>query len=273
MSEKPTYEEFLKKIEDAELPKGRSKDDLWAAIDAKVSEKKEVKVRKLNPTIYWAVASVLLMAALGYLLYPSSEIILEESALAETKLINLPDGSYVRLNAESSISYSEHWDRTLSLKGEAFFQVAEGETFTVSTATGNVSVLGTSFNVNSRNEELSVWCKTGKVEVEIPNKNFKEVILPGQAIIFENDSVKKALRRVELIATWQSGEFYFENADLDDVLDEMGRQFKVDIRLNSPNRKFTGYFKNKDLTVALESVCLPLGLEFAQAKDGSIVIQ
>src|SRR5690606_33990185 len=90
------------------------------------------------------------------------------TGFAERSELRLPDSSEVFLNADSRISYNEKkWDRNreVVLDGEAFFKVAKGERFTVSTVHGPVSVLGTHFNVEAREDYFEVSCFEGLVRV------------------------------------------------------------------------------------------------------------
>jgi ferric-dicitrate binding protein FerR (iron transport regulator) len=57
------------------------------------------------------------------------------------------------LNAASKLSFNEKkWadQRALTLEGEAFFKVQKGQTFSVNTTAGVITVLGTQFNVKER---------------------------------------------------------------------------------------------------------------------------
>ena len=79
----------------------------------------------------------------------------------------LPDGSKVHLNKHSSITYMRS-GRTVSLEGEAFFEVMpDSIPFFVSCKNTVVRVVGTSFNVkgSSRDEAVEVLVVTGLVEV------------------------------------------------------------------------------------------------------------
>ena len=71
--------------------------------------------------------------------------------------ILLPDGSAVTLNANSKLQYYTHSARKVWLEGEAFFEVKKipetAEPFQVVTNDLTITVLGTTFNVNSRNEQ------------------------------------------------------------------------------------------------------------------------
>ena len=70
----------------------------------------------------------------------------------------------MKLNELSQLEYNaSKWDenRSLELKGEAFFDVEKGKRFDVTTEFGNVSVLGTEFNVLSRDSIFKVSCYEG----------------------------------------------------------------------------------------------------------------
>ena len=85
----------------------------------------------------------------------------------------LPDNSKVVLNAGSEIKYKKwNWDnnRNLELDGEAYFKVAKGEKFEVTTVLGKVAVLGTQFNVKVRKDRFDVTCFEGRVLVKYQEK-------------------------------------------------------------------------------------------------------
>lgn len=79
----------------------------------------------------------------------------------------LSDGTKVWLNADSKIKYPVSFGqdkREVSLRGEGYFEVAKDSTrpFIVSTDKMDVRVLGTTFDVNTYEEEgksLSFWLK------------------------------------------------------------------------------------------------------------------
>jgi ferric-dicitrate binding protein FerR (iron transport regulator) len=95
----------------------------------------------------------------------------------------LSDGSEIRLNSDSKISFSNKKfvaSRQLSLNGEAFFEVKKAGPFTVKSPNGTVTVLGTSFNVFSRDNEFKVACLTG--EVRVTSLNQSVTIGPGRVL-------------------------------------------------------------------------------------------
>ena len=177
--EKDEFARFLKKSSDAKVPSKQSKEDIWSRIEKEIDEDPAKKTVPLW-TYIGIAASILLVAT--FIFYPKSDpqIITTSTVLAESRVIELPDGSTASLNANTTISYSEDWNRELTLKGEAFFEVTEGEKFLVKTSIGDVEVLGTSFNVFVRDSVFEVACKTGKVGVSIPTKEYNQPLAPGR---------------------------------------------------------------------------------------------
>ncbi len=266
--------EFLNKSSKARIPKSDRKEEIWDRIEEEISEdQKAVPIWRY----IGIAASLLLIASIVFLFSKNNPPISVQvdTQLAESKTVNLPDGSKVTLNANSTIAYSEQWDRKINLNGEAFFEVIKGGDFIVSTKMGSVEVLGTSFNVFSRDSTFEVSCKTGKVKVDIPSKSFSQSITPGESLVLESDTVKKTLVSAELVGKWKSGEFHFTEQMLSNVLKEMERQFDVSLMVaDSSNIEFSGYFfTDKSIEDALDMVCLPLGLTYEKINQRTYAIK
>lgn len=268
--------EFLRKSANAKIPKGKSKEDIWSKIESEIEEPKT----SVPLWTYLSIAaSVLLVIAFVFIFTSKEEplaptLLAFSSNVAESKTIDLPDGSQVILNASSTISYIDQWNREVTLEGEAFFEVVKGGKFSVNTNIGSVEVLGTSFNVYARDSTFEVACKTGKVKVQIPSKSIEEPLAPGQTIRLETDTIKRSSLDTELVGKWQAGEFYFSEQKLSNVLKEVERQFNVAINLpDTTDTIFDGYFTNKDIESALEMVCLPLGLTYEKTGQTSYAIK
>jgi len=89
--------------------------------------------------------------------------------------VELPDGSIVLLNKNSEISYPKDFEeRNVELKGEAYFEVVPNSTtFKVISGENEVTVLGTSFNVQATSESMEVEVSTGEVEMKSPKGKHK----------------------------------------------------------------------------------------------------
>jgi transmembrane sensor len=226
----------------------------------------ESKILTLSPfKSFLKVAAVVAVVMGGAYFYLNS---LNESVAtqyAETKEIILPDTSEVLLNAESQVSYNEKdWNnkRNISLQGEAFFNVAKGNTFTVTTDQGTVTVLGTQFNVENRDGFFEVTCFEGVVSVLYDGEENK---LPaGNAIIVVNGKLSKTSAVKNGQPSWMQNESSFKSIPLNYVLAEFQRQHNitVDSKGVDTNVLFTGSFSNTDTDLALKSISVPLQIKF-----------
>lgn len=262
------------------LPEGKSTETALADLKKRISENhsarpaaKEATTRRL-----WLVSSVaaaiIILFGLWQLLSLAGETRIYAGKGAHVSY-TLSDGSAVQLNSDSKISFSKRSfesDRKLELDGEAFFEVTKGSSFRVSTPNGMVNVLGTSFNVFSRDNTFRVACLAGKVMVASGKQSV--TIDPGESAVLEGGMLKKYRDdKMKYTTGWINGEFYFENAPLNMVFSEIERQFNVKfVGKERGDEFFTGSFVNKDLKTALEIVCIPMGLEYEIKDDGKISV-
>lgn len=253
------------------VPQTKNKAEAFELLRTKLDETSmEKPIRNLR--IFWsAAASIALIALLTTVYFYKSEpsqIIANKGQHLE---YTLPDGSNVTVNADSKISFSESGftkQRILKLEGEAFFSVQKGKPFVVNTQTGSVEVLGTTLNVYSRHNELSVSCLTGKVQVTANGQSM--IIEPGEKADLVSGTLQKTTNiQTNQMGEWRSGEFHFDNVPLISIFEEIERQFNVNITTKGlENRFFTGSFSNKNLKEVLETVCLPMHLDY-EIKNGN----
>lgn len=181
---------------------------------------------------------------------------------------SLPDGSAFTLNAGSSLTVEEEsWEteRAVTLDGEAFFEVEKGNTFSVTTANGIVTVLGTKFNVRDRDETLEVTCQVGKVQVSNSANELIQILTPGQGVkVAANGEIAEVLMEDQQVPDWTNGISAFRDATLEVVLAELERQFQVTFESGSIDlqTRLTCNFQHKDLTFALETSLTPLAITF-----------
>ena len=274
--------QFLHQSAQAGIPSGRGKQAIWESIEAALDEEEiaqeetSKKVVKINPWIAGGIAAAVLLLMVFVLTFqsvstPEKVHIIAEADSDLTHVLH--DGSTVSLNGSSSIFYDDDWDRSLSLAGEAFFEVTKGSTFKVKTPYGEVEVLGTSFNVFARDSIFEVACKTGSVHVSIPEKSIERDLKPGDKLAARMDTVFQTSLQLEEIANWTTGEFYFSNRPIREVMDEIERQYATTIDIkNGDTLRFTGYFfSDADINSTLDLICLPLGLKFEKKDDVYIV--
>jgi ferric-dicitrate binding protein FerR (iron transport regulator) len=268
-------EELTKLLVNLRVPAIKTKEQAWDNFEVRlVGESKAAKKRSLNYLIYAIAASIALLIGISSWFYYNKETKVW-CPPAQMVTVTLPDGSQIVLNAVSTIHFNKRsWSKTrlVQLEGEAFFRVKKGRQFEVATKTGKIMVLGTTFNVFSRDNRLEVYCETGKVRVVSGNTILLSPGMKAQTMNGSKLQIIKAEQKHE--GLWQQGDFWFKNAPLTDVITEMERQFDVTIKYsNLGNRFYTGYFSRRSLIEALSTVLCPMQLKFKIEKKTIQIIK
>jgi len=259
-----TYKKIMDASGSIEAPDFKM-EEAWEQLQEHRS-KTATKVVSITPfKSFLRVAAVVAFLLAGSYFYLNT---LDESIstqYAQSKEVVLPDNSEIILNAESHLSYSEkNWDkeRNISLKGEAFFKVAKGKKFTVSTDHGAVTVLGTQFNVENRDGFFEVTCFEGLVSITFKGKELK---LPaGNSFLAVNGKIAKSTAPINGTPSWLNKESSFKSIPLKYVLDEFQRQHNIEVELKNidTTQLFTGTFSNTNKELALKSISVPLQIKF-----------
>lgn len=284
-SGKEELERLIAFTETLSVPEKKSKEQAWdellGQIETQTKDNQRILVPEKPARSYWPMwvaGYAAVFIALCVLLFNQTRTENISAFMAENgkvEILTLPDASVVTMNSSSEIRYnSDEWPkkRNLQLFGEAFFEVSKGNDFTVETANGSISVLGTSFNVYAREGQLRVTCKTGKVKV---NSNNEEMILSaGQMATLVNNELQFSEYPLNKIGTWRDGDFYFDAASLTDVIKELERQFDIQLNVtgNIEDRFYSGFFNKNNLQEALQLVFVPMGLHF-EIKNGEVIVE
>ncbi|MGJ8685112.1 MAG: FecR family protein [Nonlabens sp.] len=228
------------------------------------------KKSKSTPFLKWIAAAILIGIVAGGL-YTTQ---LFSDQMVETQLSSLyhslPDQSSVHLNKNSSISYNESDysdERIIELKGEAFFEVNKGKRFVVKTASGNIEVLGTKFNVISLGNTLTVSCFEGRVKVTSEGKEY--ILNPKDEIFIDEQGAVKENVNYTNTPSWITGEYVYDNQPLRHVLKDLSDNYNIKIEATKDvaQLKFSGGFDKNNFDQALQSIALPLGLEHNEVGD------
>lgn len=215
----------------------------------------------------------------------------------EPLLIRLADGSSVKLDPGSKVSYPaifEPGKREVYLSGKAFFDIAKDPSrpFFVYANEVITKVLGTSFTVRSYTDEkeVSVAVKTGRVAVftrkdpEISEKKDSReltgvVIEPNQQIVFVRESVKitkSLIPSPELVDNNLSHyNFEFDETPISNVFSELQRAYGIEIIFdkNVMNEcPITARLSEMTLYEKLDLVCKAVGASY-ELIDGRIIIE
>ena len=185
----------------------------------------------------------------------------------------LPDQTKVWLNASSSIKYPSSFagakDRRITLTGEAYFEVAKVTSsslqvgsalqsrdeialsrnasrndvrgssvqirvpFLVFTKNQTIEVLGTHFNINSYENELTTKTTLLEGSVRVSSPSTHNILLkPGQQSILKGDKIEVVSADTEQEIAWKNGQFYFKNAPLQAVMRQISRWYNVEVTYN-----------------------------------------
>lgn len=182
----------------------------------------------------------------------------------------LPDGSEVYMNSASSIEFPFRFDganREVILKGEAFFKIMkrESQPFVVKSDRGDITVLGTSFNVNSYAlETVKITLVEGAVAFRCPGSQLR--LAPGEALTYntKTGAKKSALNEDDLL--WMKGMYRLDNTPLGNIRDLVKRWYNVDLDFENPaieKERFTGtIFKKEPLETFLKTLELTSGIKY-----------
>lgn len=154
----------------------------------------------------------------------------------ETFKVVLSDGTEVILNANTRLSYPTVFkgrERTVSLEGEAYFNVAKDAEHPFVVRSGNVRirVLGTQFNVCGYSpEDTRVTLIEGRVAVSDTCGLHSVEITPGQSAQLASDGTFDIEEiDTESLLYWKEGFFYFDDVTLADMMKEVGRWYNIDV--------------------------------------------
>ncbi len=243
---------------------------------AKTAAKPETKVISMRP-LFRVAAAIALLATVWFVYdftFANGTVDLK-TGLAETIMHELPNGSVITLGAVSSASYDkDNWDddRLIDLVGQAYFDVESGAKFTVNTAYGDVTVLGTQFDILTVNGALKVNCFEGSVAVS--SEKGRAVLKPGEGVIFERGTFER-INFESAGPSWTGGSSVYQATDLEDVINDLKRYYDVRLRLPASrlNLSFTGSFPHDDLESALSSIFSPLEIQYTLEPNGSVVFK
>ena len=198
--------------------------------------------------------------------------------------VALSDGSTVWLNRRTTLKFPSSFtghERRVFLSGEAFFKVyynAE-KPFIVETRGTVTRVLGTSFNIKSGKDNVSVAVRTGKVLFsEHDDSKNCELLVKNEmaAFSYANRSIQKSIIDSSDIPAWRSHLLVFKNSPLSEVVEKISAYYDTSIHLDPAipgNLSLTTSFEDQSVEDVLEVVCATLDLKLENTSDGYLLVR
>lgn len=224
-----------------------------------------------------AAVVLLLVGIFSWLWLSTENLVIVQTAFAEQKTVALPDGSTVKLNANSSLKYRKNWNtdqtRQVWLEGEAYFEVSKkqetGQKFQVVTEDLTVEVLGTIFNVNAREVATKVFLEEGKVSLHLEEQSEEILLEPGELLTYSRSSGKPTKKQVgnETPASWKDGTAILTDVLLEDIVQKIHELYEVTVIVEDKTnleREFTIFLPVDDPDLGY-SMLEGLGLELEKA--------
>ena len=272
-----------------EQPKISSKKETWMRLEQQIDILSEPeKVKKVSiPNFRWIgyprFIGALLLIALVYI--PITKMMntvnINSDLGTRAKVILLSDKSKIYLNAGSELSYSKDYDsenRKVYLNGEAYFDVKKGiNPFIISTEYAEITVLGTKFNVRSREDGFEVGVNEGAVKVQSGLQSME--ISQGEQIdvIPEYPKTFSTSKTADFYPGWKNNKLLCDNSSLLKICDELERIYNIKINFQNESQKsipISGIINlnPSNLESVLSSISLLSKREFKLRGDSYIVL-
>lgn len=248
----------------------REMDESWDAVNKKISKRDSTRQHANIVVLRWvSIAAVLCVAVLVAVnlsqrhdlkkfesLYsndyssvdnPIQSYYTEKGVKGE---ITLPDGSIVKLNSDSKITFPRRFandKREVSFDGEGYFDIAKNpdRPMIITTSKGmQLEVLGTTFHLCSyiNDDKTTVTLISGSVNVSKPG-NETVLLKPMESISFFDNKIRIPAVTAQPDTTkelaWIRGELIFDNTPLSDVIRTLERWHGV--KFDIPDKSVLGY--------------------------------
>lgn len=232
---------------------------------------------------WWQVAAALLVLLAGAWLvirvvqFQSSVTIASGNAvLTDT----LPDGSIITLNKNAAIVYKGSFNnkhRNVSLRGEAFFDVAsdKNKPFTITTENDiAITVLGTSFNVRNTETITEIIVESGMIEVTLGDKSVRVKAHEKLTVDSKEMKLQKQSNSSVLYNHYRTHTFVCQSTPLSELVAKLNEVYGADIVVT--NSKLAGLpltttFNEASLDSIIHIVCLTLDIRSRKEQNRIIL--
>ncbi|MDR6708798.1 MULTISPECIES: FecR family protein [unclassified Novosphingobium] len=226
-------------------------------------------------------AGVGLVAAAGGAIWRYAGPARYSTAVGETRLIQLPDGSKVRLNTDSAIdvAFEREIRQVHFVRGEAHFRIARDASrpFLISARDGDVETTGTDMNLRVRPDLTELTVLDGKVAVLDHGRTLTEVSSGSSAMMRAAAISVVPLPKGELAqkTAWQQGEIYLQGETLAQAVEEFNRYRRAPMVISDPriaNIRVGGMFSARNSDDFIATIHESLGIDAITGSDGSVML-
>ena len=279
-----------------ELPPGEQeilKSAMFNSIKTQLHLKGGKSVSLFRP-LYRVAAAILLLVAVSSVLYFNLPVVGEHAQLdtssaviktkyGERRTIVLPDESTVVLNGNSKLKYSKNWSgqqiREVWIEGEGFFAVQHTKShqkFVVHTGEGlNVEVLGTKFNVKSREHGSEVLLTEGKVKLNVNNTEAPVYLNPGElATVKKNQLSKRTVEGIQY-TSWVRSKLVFDKTQLLELAQILQDTYGMKVSFQDEGlkqRQLSGEISSASADDILFAIAETFNIKVTKMDDKSVIL-
>ena len=177
------------------------------------------------------------------------------------QLLQLPDGSRVSLNANSTLRYAKDFkkNRTMELTGEGFFDVTHDSSHPFKVKAGELEtiVVGTSFNIKAYPASASTTISViaGQVKVTHEEKELG-LLSPSKQLVYDRlrQTANAAIIDTSGITAWTRGTLQFDGEKFSDIAEALENWYGVKIVLTNPGIASCRYYMTFDNATTLDKL-------------------
>jgi ferric-dicitrate binding protein FerR (iron transport regulator) len=274
------------------------KEETFQSIQQRLGLKKEKGVRlfPISRSVYKVAASLILfmsLASVWYIMRTQKPVPQEAVATVDNEIqtkygeritITLPDESSVVLNGNSKLRYANNWSddqvREVWIDGEGFFAVQHTKNhqkFIVHTREGlSVEVLGTKFNVKTRESGSEVLLTEGKVKLNVDNKAASAVYLsPGElATVKEKKLSKRVVKEDTQYTSWVKSKLVFDKTPLQELAQILRETYGLQVSFQDAElkeRQLSGEISSASADDILFAIAETFNIKVTKMDDGSVI--
>lgn len=268
---------------------------MWQNVNQRMESPEKIgrfRLFLLNWDYYSKIAATVLIFMLtSYIIYDIAteqqvqpqvviQNVVKTTNWGERLTFQLPDGTRVKLNAGSTLTYPEQFideQRKIILSGEAYFNVAKDSLKPFRVLSGSIvtEALGTEFYVSNYSGHDSTVVALTEGKVKISSDQNELIIAPGQSVSYQSNT--RQLKSYDYIdqqlTSWTDNTLIFVNADWPEIENKLERWYGVEIKNSNTQNKwdYSAKFKSYSLEDVLKSICYAKNLRFEINGDRVII--
>ncbi|MDH6310236.1 ferric-dicitrate binding protein FerR (iron transport regulator) [Dysgonomonas sp. PFB1-18] len=201
---------------------------------------------------------------------------------APTLVTTLEDGSVMYISELTSIQYPIHFEadkREINLQGEAFFEISKNKDrpFFIDTELATIEVLGTAFNVDSKDKSyFSLSVKHGEVRVTMKENSRSVNVKAGERALIQSGQLRTEQFSETHLFDSYFRQIRFKDERLANVIHAINMnsdsvQLKVSPALE--NRLLTMTITNDSPDTTAELISMALNLQLIREKNVITIVE